>query len=287
MSQVWLITGANRGLGAAIARAALDAGHRVVAAARNPATIAVDFGIGQDRLLPVEINLVDPASTLAAVDLAMSKFGRIDVLVNNAGYGQLGAFEELLPEDIARQFDINVFGLMNVTRAVLPVMRKQRRGRVFNISSMAGYKGGNRYSIYAASKFAVVGFSESLSEELAEFGIRVTVVEPGYFRTDFLDSSSVHHGSKPIDDYSASSAAKRAQTDQYNHQQQGDPARLGKALVLLALDGAPPMHFPAGSDAICWVEKKNAAVQADVERFRGLSVATAFPAAPPAGVITP
>jgi NAD(P)-dependent dehydrogenase (short-subunit alcohol dehydrogenase family) len=279
MSQVWFITGANRGLGAAIARAALDAGHRIVAAVRNRATTAADFGIGEDRLLPVEIDLVKPASINAAVDLAVSTFGRIDVLVNNAGYGQLGAFEESLPEDISRQFDTNVFGLMNVTRAVLPIMREQRSGQVFNVSSMAGYKGGDRYSIYAASKFAVVGFSESLSEELAEFGIRVTVVEPGYFRTDFLDSSSVAHGSKAIADYAASSAAKRARSDKSNHQQQGDPAKLGKALVSLASESAPPVHFPVGSDAIQWVEKKNAAVQADVERFRSLSIATAFPTA--------
>jgi NAD(P)-dependent dehydrogenase (short-subunit alcohol dehydrogenase family) len=276
MSQVWLITGANRGLGAAIARAALRAGHRVVAAARNPQSIVTALGEANHRLLPLALDVTDAAATQAAAAQAVATYGRIDVLVNNAGYGQLGAFEELSPPDIERQFATNVFGLMHVTRAVLPVMRQQRSGRVFNISSMAGYKGGSRYSIYAASKFAVVGFSESLAEEVKEFGIHVTVVEPGYFRTDFLDRSSVAHGSQVIPDYASASAAKRERSDAYNHQQPGDPARLGAALVKLATEAAPPLHFPVGADAIQWVESKNAAVQADVEQWRQLSIGTAF-----------
>ncbi len=276
MSQVWLITGANRGLGAAIARAALDAGHIVVAAARNPDSIKSTLDAGEDRLRSIAIDVTEPLSTVDAAAFAVSAFGRIDVLVNNAGYGQLGAFEELDPEAIKRQFDTNVFGLMNLTRAVLPTMRQQRSGRIFNISSTAGYKGGDRYSIYAASKFAVEGFSESLSEELAEFGIFVTAVEPGYFRTDFLDDSSVAHGSVSIADYAASSAARRAMIEAYNHVQSGAPAKLGRALVTLAAEANPPRHFPVGADAIEMIEQKNMAVGADVERFRDLSIATAF-----------
>ena len=278
MSQVWLITGANRGLGAAIARAALDAGHRVVAAARKTDSMRGSLGVGDDRLQIIDIDVTEPTSTLRVADFALSTFGRIDVLVNNAGYGQLGAFEELSSESIKRQFDTNVFGLMNLTRAVLPAMRKQRSGHVFNISSTAGYKGGDRYSIYAASKFAVEGFSESLSEELSEFGIFVTAVEPGYFRTDFLDGSSVAHGNMSIDDYAASSAARRTMVESYNHLQPGDPTKLGRALVALAAESKPPTHFPVGADAIEMLEQKSTEVRSDVERYRELSTATAFDA---------
>lgn len=276
MGQVWLITGANRGLGAAISKAALAAGHHVVATARNPASLVEALGEGNDRLLPLALDVTDASAAQAAAAQVVATYGRIDVLVNNAGYGQLGAFEEISPADIERQFATNVFGLMHVARAVLPVMRKQRSGRLFNISSMAGYKGGGRFSVYAASKFAVVGFSESLAEELKEFGILVTVVEPGYFRTDFLDSSSVAHGNTVIQDYAVSSAAKRERSDAYNHQQLGDPAKLGAALVKLAAEATPPLHFPVGADAIQWVESKNAAVQADVDQWRQLSAGTAF-----------
>lgn len=276
MNPVWLITGANRGLGAAIAQAALAAGHRVVATARQPASLASPPDDARARWLPLALDVTDAAAADRAVAQAVATFGRIDVLVNNAGYGQLGAFEEISPEDIERQFASNVFGLMHVTRALLPVMRRQRGGHVFNISSMAGYRGGNRCSVYAASKFAVQGFSESLSEELREFGIHVTVVEPGYFRTDFLDPSSIAHGSRAIEDYAATSAARRESAQAHNHRQVGDPAKLAAALLRLAAEPAPPRHFPVGADAIEWLEKKNAAVQADIERWRDLSTATAF-----------
>lgn len=276
MSQVWLITGANRGLGAAIAKAALAAGHRVIAAARNPASIVTPLGEANDRLLPLALDVTDASAAQAVAAQAVATYGRIDVLVNNAGYGQLGAFEEISPPDIERQFATNVFGLMHVTRAVLPVMRQQRSGRVFNISSMAGYKGGGRFSVYAASKFAVVGFSESLAEELKEFCIHVTVVEPGYFRTDFLDSSSVAYGSTVIPDYASTSTTKRVRSNSFNHQQSGDPAKLGAALVRLASEATPPLHFPVGADAIHWFESKNAAVQADIDQWRQLSAGTAF-----------
>ena len=261
---------------AAIARAALNDNHHVVAAARNSNGIHDVLGGNTERLLPVTLDVTDGAAAEAAVAKAVDAFGRIDVLVNNAGYGQLGAFEEVSPDDIEKQFATNVFGLMNVTRAVLPVMRKQRSGYVFNMSSAAGYKGGDRYSIYAASKFAIGGFSESLSVELAEFGIHVTVVEPGYFRTDFLDSSSVRYGTRNIADYATKSAAKRLQTFAYNHRQPGDPAKLGKALVTLAANANPPTHFPVGVDAIQLIQEKNAAVQMEADRWRELSVSTAF-----------
>ena len=274
--KVWLITGANRGLGAAIARAALDAGDTVVAGARNPASIAKTLGDFGPRLLPVALDVTDAQAAETAVQEAVAHFGRIDVLVNNAGYGQLGAFEEVDADAIQRQFAVNVFGLMSVTRAVLPTMRKQRSGHLFNISSIAGYRGSSRASIYCASKFALEGFSEALNAEIAEFGIHVTVVAPGFFRTDFLETSSVQYGSKVIEDYAEASAASRAFFDKRSGAQAGDPAKLGEALVKLAADPHPPVHFPAGSDAVETVTQKLAEVQAEVERWRKLSMSTDY-----------
>lgn len=274
--KVWLITGANRGLGQAIARAALKAGDSVVAGARNLDTIAGALGAASPTLLPAALDVTDTGAADAAVSAAVERFGRIDVLVNNAGYGQFGAFEETGMEAMRRQFETNVFGLMNVTHAVLPIMRRQRSGHVFNISSIGGFRGGDRYSAYAASKFAVEGFSESLSAELAEFGVRVTVVEPGFFRTDFLQDSSVQYGSAEIEDYAEASAASRAFYDERSGKQAGDPAKLGEALVKLAADPYPPTRFPVGSDAVGVIEGKLAHVQAEVDRWRELSVSTDF-----------
>ena len=274
--QVWLVTGAGRGLGAAIAGAALAAGHQVVATARNPADITRALGEDKANLLALALDVTDASAIAATVATTLATFGRLDVLVNNAGYGQLGAFEEVDSEAVERQFATNVFGLMQVTRAVLPAMRQQRFGHIFNIASVAGIKGGNRFSVYAASKFAVVGFSESLAAELRDFNIRVTAVEPGYFRTDFLDASSLRQGTRRVEDYAAASEVFWEQLAHYNHQQEGDPTKLGEALVKLAAEEKPPRHFPVGADAIEWVESKHAALTADVERWRELSVATAF-----------
>ena len=275
-SKVWFVTGASRGLGAAIARAALEAGHSVVAAARNPDTLAETLGGPSERLLPVALDVTRPEDAQAAVTAATAQFGRIDVLVNNAGYGQLGAFEEVSAEDITRQFETNVFGLMHVTRAALPVLRQQRSGHIFNMSSIGGKRGGDRYSIYAASKFAVEGFSESLSAELAPFGIRVTVVEPGFFRTDFLEASSVRYGSHRIDDYADGSAQSQAFYEDRSGQQAGDPAKLALALLTLAADPAPPTRFAVGSDAFAVVMQKDADEIAEAEQWRALTISTDF-----------
>lgn len=276
MAQVWLVTGANRGLGRAVAEAAAAAGHTVVATARDVAELAAWQAIEPARRLAVQMDVTSGASIEGAVGSALRAFGQIDVLVNNAGYGQLGAFEEIGVEQVAAQFQTNVFGLMNVTRAVLPAMRQQRSGRIFNIASMAGYKGGDRYSVYAASKFAVAGFSESLAAEVAEFGIFVTVVAPGFFRTDFLDASSVSHPGGHVADYTEGSARKRATLENLNRQQAGDPRLLGAALVQLAAAPAPPVHFLVGADAVHAVRERNEILLAEIGRFEALSIATAF-----------
>jgi NAD(P)-dependent dehydrogenase (short-subunit alcohol dehydrogenase family) len=250
MSQVWFITGASRGIGLEIARAALQAGHRVVATGRSLEQLrTVHAAAPQERLALAALDVTSPAQIEAAVQAAVERFGRIDVLVNNAGYGLLGHFEELDTQAVEQQFATNVFGLMHVMRAVLPVMRRQRSGRVFNLSSVAGVLGFAGAAVYCASKYAVEGLSASVGMEVARFGISVTVVEPGFFRTDFLQPTSIRYGAASIEDYAAGGSVHDAY-EAYNGKQAGDPARLGAALVQLAAMEAPPSQFLAGSDAV-------------------------------------
>ncbi len=272
--RTWFITGAARGIGDRIAQAALAAGHNVVATARNSQRIAPATGAAADRLLRVDLDVSIEGQAHAAVAAAVHRFGRIDVLVNNAGYGQLGLFEENSVEDIDLQFATNVFGLFNVTRAVLPTMRRQRGGRIFNVSSIAGIRGSQGASLYCASKHAVEGFSEALSKEVGEFGIQVTLIEPGYFRTDFMDPTSVRTGGLKIADYAAQSVALAAAFVERNHRQEGDPARLAKALLLLADHDAPPLRFAAGSDAVEIIGAKIDALRAELSAWQELSFTT-------------
>jgi NAD(P)-dependent dehydrogenase (short-subunit alcohol dehydrogenase family) len=266
----WFITGAARGIGAHTVQAALAAGHNVVATARNHRHITASH----DRLLALDLDVTVEAQAHTAVQAAVARFGRIDVLVNNAGYGQLGLFEENTAADAQAQFATNVFGLFHVTRAVLPVMRQQRAGRVFNLSSIGGMRGAQGASLYCATKFAVEGFSESLAEELAPFGIHVTLIEPGYFRTDFLDNQSVRYGGQPIADYAATSAQIAAAYAARNHQQAGDPARLAAVLLQLAAHPAPPLRFAAGSDAVAVIGAKIEALREELAAWQGVSVTT-------------
>jgi len=272
--KTWFVTGAARGLGAAIARAALDAGDRVVVAGRNRDALVQAFGPDSDTVLSLALDVTDAAAIKTGVEAAVARFGRIDILVNNAGYGHLGIFEELTAQDDRAQFDTNVFGLFDMTRAVLPIMRAQRSGHVFNISSGGGMVGGASGSIYCATKFAVEGFSESIAQELAPFGVHVTIVEPGFFRTDFLDASSVRYGANPIADYAQTSAALRGFYDARSHNQAGDPAKLGQAMLVLANAENPPVRWTAGTDAVAMVEGKMAGVKAELDAWRALSLST-------------
>jgi NAD(P)-dependent dehydrogenase (short-subunit alcohol dehydrogenase family) len=272
--KTWFVTGAARGLGAGITRAALDAGDRVVVAGRNRDALIKAFGPDSDTVLSVALDVTDAAAIAAAVEAAMARFGRIDVLVNNAGYGHLGLFEETTAQDARTQFDTNVFGLFDMTRAVLPVMRAQRSGHVFNVSSVGGMVGGASGSIYCASKFAIEGFSESISQEVSPFGIHVTIVEPGFFRTDFLDATSVVYAANPIADYAQASAALRAFYEARSHNQAGDPAKLGQALVTLANAENPPVRWAAGTDAIGMIEGKISGLTTELNAWRDLSQST-------------
>lgn len=267
----WFVTGAARGIGAHTVQSALAAGHNVVATARNHRSITTSH----DRLLTLDLDVTDSAQAKSAVQAAVAHFGSIDVLVNNAGYGQMGLFEEVSSAQAQAQFDTNVFGLFHVTRAVLPVMRQQRSGHVLNLSSIGGIQGGYPgASLYCASKFAVEGFSEGLAQEVAGFGIKVTIVEPGFFRTDFLDSQSVRFGDIAVADYAAQSAEIRASYGAYNHQQPGDPARLATLLLQLAAHSTPPLRFAAGSDAVAVVSAKIDALRAELQAWEALSATT-------------
>jgi NAD(P)-dependent dehydrogenase (short-subunit alcohol dehydrogenase family) len=275
--RVWFITGASRGLGALIARAALADGNAVVAAGRNVAAIIERLGESH-ALLPVALDVTDEAQAKAAVAAALEKFGRIDVLVNNAGFGLLAAVEESSDADTRRMYDTNVFGLLNVTRAVLPVMRAQRSGHVINMSSIGGYRAGAGFGVYSSTKFAVEGITESLHAELKPLGIHATVVEPGYFRTDFLDASSLIVGKEIIADYDATSGNVRRVAAGLNHNQPGDPEKLATALVTLADAQTPPLRLPLGTDTLKAIADKNAYVATETETWRELSRSTDFAA---------
>jgi NAD(P)-dependent dehydrogenase (short-subunit alcohol dehydrogenase family) len=273
--KTWIITGAGRGMGVEFARAALRAGHDVVATGRNPDAVANALGEAEG-LLVAKLDVTSAQDAEAAVEAAVDRFGAIDVLVNNAASFEAGLFEELTPEQIERQFTVSVFGPMNVTRAVLPVMRRQRSGHVITISSVAGLVGAAYTSAYAASKFAVDGWMESLAPEIEPFGIHTTVVNPGFFRTELLSPESTSYASASIADYAEQSAGHREFFEGMNGKQGGDSAKLAEALVIIADEQRPPLRFVAGADAIEGAEAALAARQRQIDAFRELSTSLAL-----------
>jgi len=277
--KVWFITGAGRGMGVDIAKAALAAGNAVVATARNPEAVTKAVG-STDDLFAIRLDVNSHADAEAAVEAAVNRFGRIDVLVNNAGNFNAGFFEELAPEQVERQLTTTLVGPMNVTRAVLPVMRRQRSGHVITISSSAGLTGFEFGTAYAASKFGVEGWMESLQLEVAPFGIHTTIVNPGFFRTELLTPESTNFAWAAIDDYAERRAAQIDWWTSQNGRQSGDPAKLAQALVTTIANEQPPRRrFIAGADSIASTEKKVADLQSDIdlnrERFVSLDVTEA------------
>jgi NAD(P)-dependent dehydrogenase (short-subunit alcohol dehydrogenase family) len=262
-------------MGVDIALAALTAGNAVVATGRNPERVTAALGM-HDDLLAVALDVTDPASARAAVDAALDRFGRIDVLVNNAGNFYAGFFEEISAEDFRAQVETNLFGPLNVTRAVLPVMRAQRSGVVVTMSSSAGLIGQEFTSAYAASKFAVEGWMESLTPEVAPFGIRTMVVEPGFFRTDLLTPESTSYAESSIEDYAERTRQTVAAWTGMNGLQGGDPAKLATALVQLAGSQEPPVRWVAGADAVAGVEQNAKDLLAQVDAQRDLSASLAI-----------
>lgn len=272
-SKVWFVTGASRGFGALIVREALRRGDRVVATARNPQAV-LDVHGEQPNLLALKLDVTREADAWQAVEQAIVRFSRIDVLVNNAGYGVLGAVEETSIEEAKAVFDTNVFGLLAVTRAVLPRMRRQGSGHVINISSLGGYAAYAGWGVYGATKFAVEGITEALAQEVGPLGIHATVVEPGFFRTDFLNDNSLVSTAAQIDDYAATVGAMREFSAGANHKQPGDPRKLVSAMLALVDSDRPPLRLPLGSDAVARIEEKNRFVLGELEGWRAIAVST-------------
>jgi len=274
-NKVWLITGAGRGMGVDIAKAALEAGHQVVATGRDIDSVAKTLG-EHENLLIVKLDVTKQADADAAVTAAVEKFGRIDVLVNNAANFIAGFFEELTQEEIGQQLQTSLIGPMIVTRAVLPVMRKQRSGHIIAISSTAGLTSLEFCSAYSASKFGLEGFMQALQTEVSPFGITTTIVNPGFFRTELLTEQSTKYADNPIADY----GEKREQLMQFwkgaNGQQPGDPAKLAQALITIANEEKPPLRFLAGADAVATAEQVSTALKQQADAYHELSSALAF-----------
>lgn len=273
--RVWLITGASRGIGAKIAAVALARGDSVIGTGRNPQQVTDALGENAN-LLAVKLDVTDESQVASAVEASIQKFGRIDILVNNAGYGLLGSVEEASAEEVRKVYDANVFGLLHVTRAVLPHMRKQRSGHVINMSSVGGYRSGAGFGVYCSTKFAVEGLTEALHQELAPLGIHVTVVEPGYFRTEFLEGNSLVTEANIIEDYAATSGQVRAKAKEISLNQPGDPNKLATAMLTLVDSKNPPLRLPLGTDAVEAIEAKNEFVAGELKQWRELSVSTNF-----------
>ncbi|MEU3183824.1 oxidoreductase [Streptomyces sp. NPDC006923] len=273
---VWFVTGSSRGIGVEITRAALEAGHQVVATARNADAVREQFPDAGDTLLALPLDVTDQGGIDAAVAAALERFGRIDVLVNNAGRGLLGAVEEADDAAVRAVYETNVFGLLAVQRAVLPTLRRQRSGHIINMSSIAAFGGLAGWGVYASTKYAVEGFSEALHAELAPLGVHVTLVEPGYFRTDFLDPTSLHTGAQVIDDYAATSGAMREAVPSIHRTQPGDPVMGGRAIVEMASAPEPPLRLQLGTDTLQAAEAKLDNVQKEMDAWRHIAVTTDF-----------
>jgi NAD(P)-dependent dehydrogenase (short-subunit alcohol dehydrogenase family) len=274
-NKVWFITGASKGFGFEIARAALASGDRVVATVRKNAGELAARLDGGDRVLVVTLDVTSEKEVAAGVHAAIDRFKRIDVLVNNAGYGLLAATEEASSEEVRKQYDTNVFGLLNVTRAVLPQLRKQASGHIINISSLFAYLNNvPGFGLYGSTKYAVEGISEGLATELKPLGIQVTAVAPGLFSTDFASADSYQRGAVILDAYKDTVGAIRTYMGQFHGSQPGDPAKLAAVIVKLAASENPPLHLPVGSDAVKNLREKIAQITREVEEWESVSTGT-------------
>jgi len=275
--KVWYITGASKGLGLSLVKQLLSAGHKVAATSRSLADLENAVGTDNANFLPLAVDLKDEASVNSSVNATVSAFGQIDVVVNNAGYGLIGSLEELSDKESRDNFEINVFGMLNVIRNVMPQLRKQRSGHIINISSIGGFSGAfPGFGIYCATKFAVVGLSESLSAEAKTFGIKVTVVQPGYFRTNFLSAGSIAVPANQIDDYAEVRESQQAHEASIDGNQPGDPEKAVAAMIEVANAENPPLHLFLGQDAYQMADLKILSVQNDMDKWEGLATATGF-----------
>ncbi len=276
MTQRWLITGSSRGIGRALTQAALDAGDRVIATARDPSQLRDLADRYGDAVRTVALDVTDPAAADAAVQAAVDEFGGLDVLVNNAGYGNLNSVEDTTLDDFRRQIETNLFGTIIMTKAVIPLMRRQRSGHIVQFSSVGGRLGAPGRAPYSAAKWGVEGFSEVLAQEMALVGVRVTIIEPGGFRTDFAGASTSLDEGRPEYDAVVGKAARMQR--EYDGRQPGDPARAARAIFQIAALDAPPLRLALGSDAVAAIERVEHARLDELARWRELSVSTDFPA---------
>lgn len=274
MNKVWFITGSSRGLGRAITEAILEAGHSVVATARRPEQLDDVVARYGSCILPVSLDVTSPAAAEAAIDAAIDAFGRLDVLVNNAGYGFSGAFEELSQAEFADQINTNFWGMVNVTRAALPVLRRQGRGHIVQITSIGGRIAVPGLSAYHAAKFAVEGFSEALAQEIKPLGLKLTIVEPGGFRTDWAGSSMGF--AKPISAYAPTIGAMRSYHESHSGKEPGDPRKAAAALLEIVNCDAPPLRLPLGTDALTFGRRGYEQSLKEMDRWAALSASTDF-----------
>jgi NAD(P)-dependent dehydrogenase (short-subunit alcohol dehydrogenase family) len=276
--KVWFVTGASKGLGLSLVKQLLTAGHKVAATSRRIDDLRRAVGTADD-FLPLAVDLTTESSVVQAIDQTIGQFGRIDVVVNNAGYGQLGSLEELSDAEARTNFDVNVFGTLNVIRHVMPQLRKQQSGYIFNLSSIGGFVGNfPGFGIYCATKFAVEGFTEALATEAKAFNISVTIVSPGYFRTEFLSAGSLSTPANPIDAYQSVRESQQAHQEQINGNQPGDPEKAVAVLIRLADEPNPPLHLFLGQDAFDTATGKITTLQQEMDTWKDVTVSTGFDA---------
>lgn len=275
--KVWFVTGASKGFGRILVKQLLAKGDLVAATSRTKSELEKEISASSSQFLPLEVNLTDPSSVKKAIDETVATFGRIDNIINNAGYGLLGAIEELSDAESRQNFDVNVFGSLNVIRQALPHLRQQQSGHIFNIASIGGYVGDFAgFGIYCATKFAVVGFSEGLAIELKDFGIKVTAVLPGYFRTNFLNSDSLATPKKQLDEYQSTRDSQQLHQQQINNNQPGDPEKGAAVLIKMAEEVNPAVHLFLGSDAFSMAKSKAENMLQEIEQWKSATISTDF-----------
>lgn len=275
--KVWFVTGASKGLGLTLVRKLLEDGYKVAATSRSLKSIEKEIGSKSENFFPIEMDVVNEKSVQTAISTTLNYFQTIDVVVNNAGYGQIGALEELSDEETRKNYDVNVFGVLNVIRAVMPHFRSQKSGHFFNISSIGGYTANFAgWGIYCSSKFAVSAITEALAAEVTEFGVKATLVYPGYFKTNFLGEGSLMTPATPIEDYKSARQSQAFHENEMNGNQQGDPEKAADVLIKMSGEEHPALHLFLGEDAYNGAYSKIESVKADLELWKSMTLSTSF-----------